>query len=416
MPATAGASPVQDVIDRIGFGLFQKRLLTVCGVTWAADAAEIFLIAFALPSIIDDFGLSTFQASVVVSSTFLGMLAGAWFWGTISDRIGRKRGFSITIGIFAFFGLLSAFAPSFWWLCVFRVLAGFGLGGAVPLDFSLFAEYLPTKNRGRWLVILESFWGVGTVVAAGLAWLLVPTLGWRYLLATSALAGALVFWVRLRVPESPRFLAAKGRTDEAEEILRQVARDNGVSEREVPRIEAPSSVSDKVDIKRLFTGRMARTTVMLWSTWFFIALAYYGLFSWLPKIFAERGLDVVKTYEYTLLLAVAQLPGYFSAAWLVEKWGRKRVFVIYLSVSAACTFVYGAADNLTLLLVAAVLMSFFALGAWACLYAYTPELLPTDMRTTGMGAASGMARIAGVVAPLLGGLLLPVSLGLTLSG
>jgi putative MFS transporter len=415
MSADVGAVPVQTAIDRIGFGRFQKRLLGVCGVTWAADAAEIFLIAFALPSITKDFDLSTFESSLVVSATFVGMLAGAWFWGTISDRIGRRRGFAWTIGIFAFFGLLSAFSPNMWTLCLLRVLAGFGLGGAVPLDFSLFAEYLPTKKRGRWLVILESFWGVGTVVAAGLAWVLVPTLGWRYLLATSAAAGALVFWVRLRIPESPRYLAATGRTDEAEAILRQIARENGVPEREVPRIEPPTDASDKVEIKRLFEGRLARTTLMLWSTWFFIALAYYGLFSWMPKILAERGLDVVKTYGYTLLLAAAQLPGYFSAAWLVERWGRKRTFVVYLAISAVCTFIYGAADNLTVLLTAAVLMSFFALGAWASLYAYTPELLPTRMRTTGMGAASGMARVAGVLAPLIGGLLLPISLGLTLT-
>jgi MFS transporter, putative metabolite:H+ symporter len=386
MSAAVGAVPVQVAIDRIGFGRFQKRLLGVCGVTWAADAAEIFLIAFALPSITEDFGLSTFESSVVVASTFVGMLAGAWFWGTISDRIGRKRGFTITIGIFALFGFLSAFSPNMWVLCLFRVLAGFGLGGAV-----------------------------GTVVAAALAWILVPTLGWRYLLATSAIAGALVFWVRLRVPESPRYLAATGRVDEAEAVLAQVARANGVAERDVPRIVPPAGASDKVQIRRLFEGRLARTTVMLWSTWFFIALAYYGLFSWLPKIFADRGLDVVQTYSYVLLLAAAQLPGYFSAAWLVERWGRKRTFVTYLSISAVCTFVYGTAENLTVLLVAAVLMSFFALGAWASLYAYTPELLPTRMRTTGMGAASGMARVAGVLAPLLGGLLIPVSLGLTLS-
>lgn len=407
--------PIQEAIDRIGFGRFQRRLLAVCGVTWATDAAEIFLIAFALPSIKEDFRLSTFEGSLVVSSAFVGMLLGAWFWGTVADRIGRRRGFAITIGFFAFFGLLSAIAPNVWWLCAFRVLAGFGLGGAVPLDFSLFAEYLPTRNRGRRLVLLESFWAVGTVAAAALAWLIVPTAGWRWLLATSALAGALVFWVRLRIPESPRYLAAKGRVGEAEEILRMVARENGVPETRVPQIAPPADVRDRVEVSRLFTGRMARTTVMLWSTWFFIALAYYGLFSWLPQIFADRGLDVVRTYGYTLLLAAAQIPGYFSAAWLVERWGRKRTFVVYLVVSAVCTFVYGFAEDETLLLVAAVLMSFFALGAWASLYAYTPELLPTDLRSTGMGAASGMARVAGVLAPILGGLLLPVSLGVTLS-
>ena len=162
-----------------------------------------------------------------------------------------------------------------------------------------------------------------------------------------------MFWVRLRIPESPRFLAATGRVDEAEAILGQVARENGVPERDVPRIVPPADASDKVEIKRLFEGQLARTTVMLWSTWFFIALAYYGLFSWLPKIFAERGFDVVQTYGYTLLLAAAQLPGYFSAAWLVERWGRKRTFVTYLSIAALCTFVYGAATSLTVLIAAA---------------------------------------------------------------
>src|SRR4029079_16869943 len=114
MATDVGAVPVQTAIDRIGFGRFQKRLLGVCGVTWAADAAEIFLIAFALPKITEDFGLSTFESSVVVAATVVGMLAGAWVSGTAPHRIGRKRGFTITIGIFAVFGFLSAFSPNMW--------------------------------------------------------------------------------------------------------------------------------------------------------------------------------------------------------------------------------------------------------------------------------------------------------------
>ena len=202
MTTTASAPvSIDEAIEQVGFGRFQRRLLLVCGVTWAADAAEVFLIAFALAGFREEFGLSAGEAGLVVSSTFLGMLVGSWFWGTVSDRIGRRTGFQITIAIFAVFGLASAFAPTALWLAVLRALCGFGLGGAVPLDFSLFAEYLPRRNRGRWLVILESFWGVGTLAAAGLAWILVPTLGWRWLLATSAIATVFELWVRLRVPE-----------------------------------------------------------------------------------------------------------------------------------------------------------------------------------------------------------------------
>jgi len=208
MSAHAGAVPVQTAIDRIGFGRFQKRLLGVCGVTWAADAAEIFLIAFALPKITEDFGVPVPR---------------------LRRLRPRRRG---------------------------------------PARLSLFAEYLPTRNRGRWLVILESFWGVGTVAAAALAWLLVPTLGWRYLLATSAIAVALIFWVRLRVPESPRFLAATGRVDEAEAVLAQVARENHVPERDVPHIVPPADASASRGVMEpsVSTSRISLSRSVICST------------------------------------------------------------------------------------------------------------------------------------------------------
>src|ERR671915_1723082 len=225
--ATTRALTVQGAIDHIGFGRFQKRLLGVCGVTWAADAAEVLLLGFALPSVIGEFGITTAQGGLIASATFAGMLVGAWFWGTISDYIGRRIGFQVTVMIFALFGLLSAFAPGWEWLAILRFLTGFGLGGALPLDFSVYAEFLPSENRGRNLVLLESFWAVGTIIAAGLAWLIVPGFGWRPLLATSAVAAILVLWIRRSVPESPRYLAISGKADEAREILAGIARQNG---------------------------------------------------------------------------------------------------------------------------------------------------------------------------------------------
>jgi MFS transporter, putative metabolite:H+ symporter len=217
---------VQDAIDQVGFGRFQRQLLLVCGVTWAADAAEVLLLAFALPAISAEFSLSRAASGLLVTSTFLGMLIGAWFWGPVADRVGRRAGFQVTVLVFAVFGTLSALAPTAGTLMVLRALTGFGLGGALPLDFALYAEYLPSRNRGRNLVLLESFWALGTVAAAGLALLLIPTVGWRPLLACSALAAALVWWIRRQVLESPRYLAASGRTAEARRVLARVAEAN----------------------------------------------------------------------------------------------------------------------------------------------------------------------------------------------
>jgi putative MFS transporter len=413
MASATESLSIEEAIDRVGVGRFQHRLLAVCGVTWAADAAEVLLIAFALPSLIEEFQLGTAGAGLIATSSFVGMLIGAWFWGTLSDYIGRKTGFQLTVLIFAVFGFLSAFAPNEGWLAAFRVLTGFGLGGALPLDFALFAEYLPVRNRGRYLVLLESFWALGTIIATGLAWAIVPSFGWRPLLATSAVAAGLVFWIRRSVPESPRYLVTRGRTEEAEQILRQVAiinRRPPVEERlEASRRERTFTVS------ALWAPAYRRRTLMLWIVWFAISLAYYGLFIWLPNIFVERGFTFFRTYANAFLLALAQVPGYVSAAYLVERWGRRPTLVSYLAASGLFTYLFAIVSGLGWILWAAVVMSFFSLGAWGALYAYTPEVYPTEMRATGMGWASGMARIGGVLAPILGGLLLSTSLVAALS-
>jgi putative MFS transporter len=382
-------------------------------VTWAADGAEVLLLGFALPSIISEFGISTAQGGLVVTATFAGMLVGAWFWGTISDYVGRRLGFQVTVVLFALFGLLSAFAPSWEWLAVLRFLTGFGLGGALPLDFSLYAEFLPTENRGRNLVMLESFWALGTVLAAGLAWILVPNFGWRPLLATSAVAAVLVLWIRRSIPESPRYLAIAGKIDEVREILAGIARENGrfAPEQDLVVGERQSGAT----VARLWKPGLRQMTLMLWIAWFCISLAYYGIFTWLPQAFVAQGFSSLQTYQNTFLLALAQVPGFFSAAYLIERWGRRNTLGIYLIASGVFTFLFATVTGFGGLLASAMLMSFFALGAWGSLYAWTPELYPTEIRTTGMGWASGMARVAGVITPTLGGLLFGYALVSALS-
>jgi putative MFS transporter len=144
---------------------------------------------------------------------------------------------------------------------------------------------------------------------------------------------------------------------------------------------------------------------MLWVTWFCISLAYYGIFTWLPQAFVQQGFSSLQTYQNTFLLALAQVPGYFSAAYLIERLGRRNTLGLYLLASGVFTFLFAIVTGFGGLLASAMLMSFFALGAWAALYAWTPESYPTEIRTTGMGWASGMARVAGVITPTLGGIL-----------
>ncbi len=404
---------LEEAIEAVGFGRFQRKLLWICGAGWAADAMEVLIIAFVIPAVMKEWGLSSQQAGVLGTAIFVGMLLGAWFWGTLSDYIGRKWGFQLTVLVDSVFGFLSALAPNFPLLVLLRALTGFGVGGTLPVDYAIFAEYLPREKRGRYLVLLESFWALGTIVAAGLAWLLVPRLGWRWLLAVSALPGAIVYFIRRYVPESPRYLLITGREQEALTVLNQIAEENGAS----VRFQAlqPATRTTRVTVAALWKRPYLRTTLMLWVVWFTISLGYYGVFIWLPRIFVQQGFTFLRTYQNVFLMALAQLPGYFSAAYLVERWGRKPTLGSYLILSGVFTYLFAMATSLTGILAAAVWMSFFNLGAWGALYAYTPELYPTEVRTTGMGWASGMTRIAGALAPTLGGYLLPLSLTLALT-
>jgi putative MFS transporter len=407
---TAPTLTIDDAVNRAGLGPFQWRLLAICGLTWAADAMEVLLMGFALPGISASFGLErgSADATLLLTATFVGMLVGAWFWGALADRIGRRRVFLTTVTLGVVFGLLGAFSPNLTVLVLARVLTGFAIGGTLPVDYAMMAEFVPTAQRGRFLVYLESFWAVGTVAVAALAWslsaALPPEQSWRWLLGLLA---------RLGLPDSPRSLLLRGEPGAARRALDQVARANG---QELP--DWPLAVPNAAARTRpgaLLRGPLGRRTALLAMTWFGLSLGYYGIFTWLPSFLRAQGLELGAVYRTTLLLALAQLPGYALSAYLVERVGRRVTLAGFLLLSAVGASLFLLATGAQSVLATSALLSFALLGAWGALYAYTPELFPTAVRTTGVGFVSGVARLASAVSPSVGALLLTGQLGVALT-
>lgn len=393
------ALTIDGALSRIGIGPFQYRLLAIFGLVWAADAMQVLAIGFAAPSLAASFDLSIPQAIQAGTTFFLGMLLGAWGFGRLADRIGRRRVLIVTVLIDAAFGLASAFAPDFGTLLALRLLTGIGVGGTLPVDYAMMAEFLPPERRGRWLVALEGFWAVGTIAVALAAWAASRWAGedaWRWLFVLTALPALLGFWLRLWLPESPHYLLHRGRLEQAREVLDRVALSNGrppVGETLVAPVIRRGRMRD------LLGSGLRRRSLLILSAWLLVSTAYYGVFIWLPGRLVTEGYGFVRGYGFLVLLALAQVPGYALAALGVETVGRRRTLVAFLVVSAAGCLLFAVAGEPRWIGAALLVMSFALLGTWGALYAYTPELYPTELRATGMGVAGAMARVGGLLAP-----------------
>lgn len=382
-----------------GTGAFQRRLLGIFGLVWAADAMQVLAVGFTAGSIAKSFGLTVPQALQTGTLFFLGMLIGASVFGRLADRYGRRNVLIWTVAADAVFGLMSVFAPSFAVLLGFRFLTGVAVGGTLPVDYAMMAEFLPPRNRGRWLVVLEGFWAVGTVAVAMVAWWAAAAgvaEAWRWIFAATALPAFIGFFLRMRLPESPLYLLNAGRNAEARAVVDRLLAANGrpplAEGVELVHAATPPGGS-------LFTPELRRRSLMILTVWFLVSLAYYGVFVWVPAKLAADGFGFVRGFGFLVLVALAQLPGYALAAYGVEKWGRKPTLIGFLLASAAGCLMFTFAANPTMVAVALLLMSFALLGAWGGLYAYTPELYPTGKRATGMGTAGAMARLGALLAP-----------------
>ncbi|KAJ7952093.1 Organic cation/carnitine transporter 7 [Quillaja saponaria] len=432
---------VDEALVVMGFGNFQILVLAYAGMGWVSEAMEMMLLSFVGPAVQSKWGLSSGEESLITSTVFAGMLIGAYSWGIVSDKHGRRKGFLITAMVTAMAGFLSAFSPNYIFLIVLRCLVGIGLGGG-PVLSSWFLEFIPAPNRGTWMVVFSAFWTLGTIFEASLAWFVMPTLGWRWLLALSSLPSSLLLLFYKVAPESPRYLCLKGRTTDAVNILEKIARMNGsklpvgtlvadhqielhkidnaledthlLSPRrieDVPPDKMDSTVGGISSLLMLLSPKLVKSTLLLWIVFFGNAFSYYGLVlltselsaghsKCMPhKLQSEKSQNV--SYRDVFITSFAELPGLFLAAATVDKLGRK--FSMSAMFFLSCIFLLPLAfhqpEGLTTWLLFGARICITA--TFTVVYIYAPEIYPTSIRTTGVGIASSVGRIGGILCPLV---------------
>ncbi|MGN9840396.1 MFS transporter [Nonomuraea sp. H19] len=401
----------------------QGRIFIIGGLGYMFDAWDVALNGFLTPLLGTEFGLSVAERGLVATANLIGMAVGAVMWGTIADRVGRKRAFSLTLLIFALFSVVGALAPTYGVFLAFRFLAGVGLGGCIPVDYALVGEFSPSRLRGKILAAMDVWWPVGATLCGVVATVLSPVQGnWRWMLAVMILPALLLFWVRRGIPESPLYLAKNGREQEARAVIDDlVARTGAAAEPYV--IEAPATEAAGSGKMRAALGQLRqvwsfspRVTSVAWLLFITVMTTYYVALSWMPTILKAGGYSDYAAFARTTLMSAVGIIGVLVSAWLIEAVGRKWVIGVSAPLAAAAMVAFAASlDIRSAALVWLGAFGFLIQVAIPVLYAYIAELYPTRIRASGFGWASSASRVASGFIPLIFGSLLWPTLGLTMT-
>lgn len=411
---------VDQAVNALGFGKFQVKLSLITGLCWMADSMEMMILAMLGPALHCNWHLSQWKQAFLTTAVFIGMMLSSAFWGNVADKYGRKRALRLSAALLAYWGMLSAFAPTYTWLVLLRALVGFAIG-CIPQSVTLYAEFLPAHQRGKCVVLLDCFWAVGACAEVLLALWVMPTLGWSGLLALSTIPLILFVIVCQWLPESARFHAASGDSEKALATLHKIAAENGK-----PMLLGRLIVDDVTQMNRgrfkdLLEPDLQRTTLLLWFIWAACAFCYYGIVLMTTELFEAKGSlcsvdGTASTYscsadcrplepeDYLDLLwtTLAEFPGIFFTIIVIEKLGRKKtmalefiIFVVSIIFLFICTSSRGWLTFI--LFVARGIIS----GVFQAAYVYTPEVYPTRLRAVGVGTCSGMARFGAMITPLV---------------
>jgi MFS transporter, putative metabolite:H+ symporter len=401
----------------------QGKIFIIGGLGYMFDAWDVALNGFLTPLLGTEFGLATGQRGLVATANLVGMAVGAVAWGTVADRVGRKRAFSITVLIFAVFSVLGALSPSWEVFLILRFLAGVGLGGCIPVDYALVSEFSPKKQRGKVLAAMDGWWPIGATLAGLSATFLVPVPGnWRWMLALMVLPALLLFFVRRGIPESPLYLARTGRETEARAVIDDLVTRTGATPEPyeipppAPALPRRRGINAALEQLRLVWAFNPRITSVAWALFISVLLVYYAALSWMPSILRAQGMDEVAAFAGTTVMNALGILGVLTSVLLVEVVGRKWVIAISGPAAALALVVFALVlDVPSAAITMIAVFGFLSLTVIPVMYAYVSELYPTPLRASGFGWASSSSRAVTGFAPLLFGSVLWPVLGLPLT-
>ena len=404
---------VHQIIDNARFSRFHWMVMALCALLLIFDGYDLFIYGVVLPSIMQEWGLTPLQAGALGSYALFGMMFGALAFGTLADRIGRKKGIAICFALFSSATIINGFAsnPTEFGIC--RFIAGLGCGGLMPNAVALMNEYAPKRLRSTLVAIMFSGYSVGGMLAAGVGIYMLPRFGWESMFFAAAIPLLLLPLILWKLPESVGFLLRQGRHEQAREMLQKIQ--PGLHIDAADQLHMSDTKGKGVAVFELFRDGRALRTLCLWLAFFCCLLMVYALSSWLPKLMANAGYSLGSSLSFLLALNFGGMAGAILGGWLGDRFNLSKVMVAFFVAAAVSISLLGFKSPTPLLYLLIFVAGATTIGTQILLYAGAAQFYGLSIRSTGLGWASGIGRNGAIVGPLLGGALMGINLPLQLN-
>ncbi len=400
---------INTLVDEAKFTPFHWGVLIWCLMIIIFDGYDLVIYGVVLPILMQEWALTTVQAGLLASTALFGMMFGAMSFGTLSDKLGRKKTIMICIAIFSGFTFLGAFATTPTEFGTLRFLAGLGIGGVMPNVVALMTEYAPKRIRSTLVAIMFSGYAIGGMASALLGAWLVPTYGWKimFYIASIPLFTLPLIWKFL--PESLMFLTKKGETEQTRAIVQKIAPEQKLTA-ETTFVLNEATVGDDAPLRALFQQGRTFSTLMFWGAYFTGLFMVYALSTWLTKLMAMSGYTLGSALSFVIALNVGAVAGCIIGGGLADRFHIKWVLVCMYGLGSVFLYMMTLPMPIEVLYFNIGMVGACTTGAQIVAYAYCGQFYPSGIRATGIGMAAGIGRMGAILSPVLIGFIVALNL------
>lgn len=399
---------INELIDKASFTSFHWKVLIWCLIIIIFDGYDLVIYGVALPLLMQQWSLTAVETGLLASAALFGMMFGAMIFGTLSDKLGRKKTILICVTLFSGFTFIGAFAKGPTEFAILRFIAGLGIGGVMPNVVALMTEYAPKKIRSTLVAIMFSGYAIGGMTSALLGAWLVKDMGWQIMFLIAGIPLLLLPLIWKFLPESLTFLVKSNHDEQAKSIVSKIAPQTQVNAN--TQLVLNESTTTDAPVRALFQQGRTFSTFMFWIAFFMCLLMVYALGSWLPKLMLQAGYSLGASMLFLFALNIGGMVGAIGGGALADRFHLKPVITIMFIVGSAALILLGFNSPQFILYSLIAIAGAATIGSQILLYTFVAQFYPTALRSTGMGWASGIGRIGAIIGPVLTGALLTFEL------